>query len=57
MQFLGKNVATGVYIDLQLWPQCLLARAMGMDIYGYSDTSQCCLFAEKAPCLRHNIIM
>ena len=27
MQFLGKNVATGVYIDLQLWGQCLLARA------------------------------
>ena len=27
MQFLGKNVATGVYIDLQLWAQCLLARA------------------------------
>ena len=22
-----KNVATGVYIDLQLWAQCLLARA------------------------------
>ena len=33
MHFLGKNVATGVYIDLQLWAQCLLARA------GYSDTS------------------
>ena len=27
MQFLGKNVATRVYIDLQLWGQCLLARA------------------------------
>ena len=27
MQFLGKNVATRVYIDLQLWAQCLLARA------------------------------
>ena len=27
MQFLGKNVATGVYIDQQLWAQCLLARA------------------------------
>ena len=27
MQFLGKNVATGVYIDLQPWAQCLLARA------------------------------
>ena len=27
MQFLGKNVATGVYIDLHLWVQCLLARA------------------------------
>ena len=27
MQFLGKNVATGVYIDLQLWAQCLVARA------------------------------
>ena len=27
MQFLCKNVATGVYIDLQLWAQCLLARA------------------------------
>ena len=27
MQFLGKNVATGVYIDLQLWAQCLRARA------------------------------
>ena len=27
MQFLGKNVATGVYIDLQLWAQCLLTRA------------------------------
>ena len=40
MHFLGKNVATGVYIDLQLWAQCLLARARAcMDIYGYSDTS------------------
>ena len=27
MQFLGKNVATGVYTDLQLWALCLLARA------------------------------
>ena len=27
MQFLGKNVVTGVYIDLQLWAQCLLSRA------------------------------
>ena len=26
MQFSGKNVATGVYIDLQLWAQCLLAK-------------------------------
>ena len=27
MQFLDKNVATGVCIDLQLWAQCLLATA------------------------------
>ena len=27
IQLLGKNVATGVYIDLQLWVQRLLARA------------------------------
>ena len=26
MQFLAKNVATGVCIDLQMWAQCLLAR-------------------------------
>ena len=27
MQFLAKNVETGVCIDLQMWAQCLLARA------------------------------
>ena len=40
MQFLGKNVATGVYIARSATVATVLAsyRAMGMDIYGYSDT-------------------
>ena len=45
MQFLGKNVATGVCIDLQLWVQCLLARAwISMATVTRHMQAQCFLF-------------